>query len=68
MFLGDFKLRKYLKDDVVWSWYLAVIQRCDSVIADVMFEINIERPHATWSITGYSRRAYHIAGCVPTLN
>ena len=47
MFLGDFKLRKYLKDDVVWSWYLAVIQRCDSVIADVMFEINIERPDAT---------------------
>ena len=37
-------------------------------LLEVMFKINIERPDATWSITGYSRRAYHIAGCVPTLN
>ena len=30
---GDFKVSKCLKDDVVWSWYFAVIQRFDSVLA-----------------------------------
>ena len=49
---------------------LAVVQRFDSALAynqPVMFEITIERPDATWSVTDYSRRAYHVAGCLPTL-
>ena len=65
-FFGDFKVSECLKNDVIWSRYLAVIQRFDSVLAynpPVMFEIIIDRPDATWSAMDYSRRAYHVAGC-----